>query len=227
YWPVSRPWPIHEQHPAVFLGQLCFADSRDLAGDLPGDVLLIFGSCTSESRFFSGDAIPMWSWQTLTDEPLVEEMPTSNAAILPCSGDLVRASDTVRHDVSALMRRGSMAWRRIVSPSSWPIPGRRHSIGAMLNPAYYRHQLAAASARLYGTKIGGLPPASDGEPGVDGFIGILASVLPARAGGSLRNEGKAHRETHGGGLFNIDDGGAFFFAVNDSGETTCGVDSGE
>src|SRR5262249_29999625 len=40
----SSPWPRDQAgKPVRFIAQLCFADSRDISGDLPGDVLLIFG----------------------------------------------------------------------------------------------------------------------------------------------------------------------------------------
>lgn len=48
--PANHPWPTgREGQPSVFVGQICFADSRDLMFDrrgkpidLPGDVLLLF-----------------------------------------------------------------------------------------------------------------------------------------------------------------------------------------
>jgi hypothetical protein len=43
YWPKSEPWPQNaDEEPLQFIGQICFADSRDLFPKLPGDVLLIF-----------------------------------------------------------------------------------------------------------------------------------------------------------------------------------------
>src|SRR5262245_52323890 len=44
YRPRSSTWPRNgEGKPVRFIAQLCFADSRDIFGELPGDVLLIFG----------------------------------------------------------------------------------------------------------------------------------------------------------------------------------------
>src|SRR5262249_17436874 len=43
YWPARRAWPRDDEgNPLAFLAQFCFADSRDITGELPGDVLLIF-----------------------------------------------------------------------------------------------------------------------------------------------------------------------------------------
>jgi hypothetical protein len=40
----SSAWPRdHAGKPIRFVAQLCFADSRDISGELPGDLLLIFG----------------------------------------------------------------------------------------------------------------------------------------------------------------------------------------
>jgi hypothetical protein len=48
YRPKGRPWP-RDCHGAVmtFLTQFCFADSRDLVGELPGDVLCVFARTES------------------------------------------------------------------------------------------------------------------------------------------------------------------------------------
>ncbi len=43
YRPAGRSWPCDRSgEPLWFVGQFCFADSRDLVGSTPGDILLIF-----------------------------------------------------------------------------------------------------------------------------------------------------------------------------------------
>jgi Domain of unknown function (DUF1963) len=43
FWPSSRNWPTDGQgKPFRFFAQINFADSKDLVGDLPGDLLLLF-----------------------------------------------------------------------------------------------------------------------------------------------------------------------------------------
>jgi hypothetical protein len=43
FWPVGREWPTDaSRKPYLFFGQINFADSKDLVGDLPGDLLLMF-----------------------------------------------------------------------------------------------------------------------------------------------------------------------------------------
>src|SRR5262249_53652498 len=44
YWPARREWPRAESGaPMAFVAQINFADSRDITGTLPGDLLLVFG----------------------------------------------------------------------------------------------------------------------------------------------------------------------------------------
>lgn len=60
--PERKPWPKGEDGvPLVFLGQICFVDSRDiLPRKLPGDVVLFFGTYTA------GWAVPeMVEWSPL------------------------------------------------------------------------------------------------------------------------------------------------------------------
>ncbi len=43
FWPSGRRWPIDDKGDAYrFFGQINFADSKDLVGKLPGDLLLLF-----------------------------------------------------------------------------------------------------------------------------------------------------------------------------------------
>jgi len=41
FWPLGREWPTDASgKPYLFFGQINFADSKDLVGELPGDLLL-------------------------------------------------------------------------------------------------------------------------------------------------------------------------------------------
>jgi uncharacterized protein YwqG len=43
YRPKEEPWPKDDSgHPMAFLAQVCFTDSRDIVGNTPGDVMLLF-----------------------------------------------------------------------------------------------------------------------------------------------------------------------------------------
>lgn len=50
YFPKSRPWPRSAKGETLeFLAQICFKDSLDICGSLPGDVLVILQSLIRES----------------------------------------------------------------------------------------------------------------------------------------------------------------------------------
>jgi hypothetical protein len=78
YWPAHMPWPTADDGtPMSFVAQINFADSKDLTGDLPGDVLLLFTSdsdgCVETlhcdwqplglGNLISGSAIPDQVWR--------------------------------------------------------------------------------------------------------------------------------------------------------------------
>jgi len=68
--PKGRPWPKDESGiPLTFLGQICFADSKDLLPfEIPGDVALIFGQ--NRSGWISINEGSALEWSPLrVDEP--------------------------------------------------------------------------------------------------------------------------------------------------------------
>lgn len=75
YWPRGRAWPtVEDGAPCQFLAQFNFADSRDLVGKLPGDVLLLFVP--------AGDGDWLWDleqvhfeWLDTTAKPLIDALP--------------------------------------------------------------------------------------------------------------------------------------------------------
>ncbi len=90
YWPSGKPWPRREDgRPMPFVGQFNFTDSADLAGKLPGDVLLLF---------LADDGVrpPIHlEWAIVVEQPLVspEEMPRTRFEFLPCHGAIHRTVD--------------------------------------------------------------------------------------------------------------------------------------
>lgn len=88
YRPSSAPWPRTRRGDALtFLGQICFADSKDLVGELPGEVLLVF--CRSQEEI---DDSLQFEWQPfgLTGLVTVAEIPQLPWTISPCYGNLCR-----------------------------------------------------------------------------------------------------------------------------------------
>ena len=81
YWPVTKPWPTTtDGSPMTFVGQFCFADSRDLVGDLPGEVLLVF---IDGKRMFE-DSV-RFEWMSLGDWPLIQNDDTSSFGKFLCA----------------------------------------------------------------------------------------------------------------------------------------------
>ncbi len=76
WWPRKRPWPLSDQQkPLPFIAQFNFGKSLDIGGELPGDVLLLFGDPFQPSTL----AV---RWQSLDCEfPLVdaEDIPDNSA----------------------------------------------------------------------------------------------------------------------------------------------------
>jgi len=93
YRPASIPWPrIKSGEPRVFLGQICFADSLDLVGELPGDVLLVFTS--GEHDHTVGGL--HYEWYPLGIEGLVsaDAIPDTPWWVFPCYMRLSRHEET-------------------------------------------------------------------------------------------------------------------------------------
>lgn len=111
YRPAGLPWPTgKEGQPSAFVGQICFADSRDLlinprgkTVDLPGDVLLLF-SPEKSGLWDSDDEDPkslQHEWHPLGLDRLVSpaDLPAQpwtasrGGTIAPCHAHLHRSSD--------------------------------------------------------------------------------------------------------------------------------------
>jgi hypothetical protein len=88
YRPASASWPSAESEvPLVFLAQFNFTSSFDIVGQLPGDLLLVFGDYADgyvESFHFE--------WQMLGIENLIQpgQLPKSQSSVPPCFGNRCR-----------------------------------------------------------------------------------------------------------------------------------------
>ncbi len=70
YRPAAEEWPCDRQgNPWGFLGQICFADSLDITGKLPGDVLLIFLDPHESYRFEWRDIGLVFEGERYVPEP--------------------------------------------------------------------------------------------------------------------------------------------------------------
>jgi hypothetical protein len=89
----SAPWPRdREGKPVRFIAQLCFADSRDISGDLPGDVLLIFGN---DDALLAEPERLVFEWSSLGIRNLSVEVPpmATDEILTPYYGVVHRTED--------------------------------------------------------------------------------------------------------------------------------------
>lgn len=89
YRPARLPWPTTATgEPRVFFGQVCFADSLDLVGDLPGDVLLIFTH--GEHDHTSGELHFEWHPLGIGEPVAPADVPETPWHVFPCFMHLSR-----------------------------------------------------------------------------------------------------------------------------------------
>lgn len=94
YLPLDYSWPLDGQgRPLPFIGQLCFADCPDLAGPLPGDVLLMFGHAEAV-LIGEPDALAChWVPAGEPESRLVTSLPEGVSSLRPVYGVLHRTVD--------------------------------------------------------------------------------------------------------------------------------------
>jgi hypothetical protein len=91
-----RPWPTTPTgDPMAFIGQWCFADSRDIIGETPDDVLLVFGRPNWDGIWRTEGGGLTFEWVPLGQSDLIEpaEVPQTGWKILPCYGQIHRTFD--------------------------------------------------------------------------------------------------------------------------------------
>lgn len=85
YRPAGAAWPkSRDDKPMFFVAQLNFSDSKDITGDLPGDVLLVFVNESFDYVIFE------WRQLGIDDLVLAEEIPTPTEYLDPCYGHIFR-----------------------------------------------------------------------------------------------------------------------------------------
>jgi hypothetical protein len=94
FLPAARAWPrTPEGKPMTFVAQFNFADSHDIVGHLPGDVLLIFGD---EDGIYSLDGAGMvFEWVLGSEDDIISasNVPATEWTISPCFGAIHRTWD--------------------------------------------------------------------------------------------------------------------------------------
>jgi hypothetical protein len=76
----------------TFCCQINFADSKDLTGDLPGDVLLVFADMNYEGSY---PELMSFHWRNLAESDLVkpDDAPDTQEPLTPCYGSIYRTVD--------------------------------------------------------------------------------------------------------------------------------------
>jgi hypothetical protein len=120
YWPKSKPWPQNSAgEPLQFIGQICFADSRDLFPKLPEDVLLIFTNGLYCDDWYEAEESPdavHYEWLPLKESNLIGEsaVPKQSMKLLPCYGSVYRTFDydgVDRKTLNALEKKVQCPWK--------------------------------------------------------------------------------------------------------------------
>lgn len=141
YRPAGKEWPVDaDDDPLLFLCQFNFSLSRDLVGNLPGDILLIFSDQSmiapgseQEQLYFE------WYDQNLSES--LQQAPTPRCEeIISCHGYRMRIEEYLSPFPESAFKRTLEFW----------------DISMRVGPSYYKtfgHTLASP----WGTKIGGRP----------------------------------------------------------------------
>ena len=105
----------------TFMAQICFADSRDLVGETPGDVLLLFiGPEAGDYPFSPDDPDAVnWCWVNLDETDLIgpEDVPPGTERFAPCFGSVVRVEELP--ELMELVAEGEIEVDYDALPGEW------------------------------------------------------------------------------------------------------------
>ena len=165
YRPAHEPWPTTPSgKPMTFLAQFCFAESRDIVGDTPGDVLLMF--VEDSSSVLSRTKETVWfEWRPVGLIELIQprNVPTPDWEFVACYGVRHRTVDYARPfpvaDLGRVIPRNIVKSRRL-------------------------ERFTEQVSRIWGTKIRGIPAEPDWDedrrpdapPGR--FLCSIAAIAP-------------------------------------------------
>lgn len=148
YRPIDTPWPTDSGgSPMAFLMQLCFADSTECIGALPGDVLLVFVAQTEGLAGIVGPSFNPYNADALKFEWYrlgLHDLATQSTVVPPrfefptCYGVRHRSCDYSSEQAQRLLAQ--------VDPLNVPSTTEPRPVGG--NYPFMRHG---------GTKIGGVP----------------------------------------------------------------------
>jgi len=96
YWPADKPWPCGVAgNPMTFVAQFNFADSLELTGQLPGDILVFFADAeTGASDGYIEEGGAYFAWFQLDHQfKVIDHVPETGWQIDPCYAVLYRTVD--------------------------------------------------------------------------------------------------------------------------------------
>lgn len=168
YRPARKKWPLRRDGvPMTFLAQFCFAESRDIAGTLPGDVLLVF--IREHDLYWPDDSeqepLFQFEWYDLGLTHLIAEnaVPPPEWTFVKCFGYRFRTE-------------------------AWLTDLARDSVAKVVDAAIddrYRYMVTSTASDICsidGVKIGGVPvwycPPVEAPQPLGRFLCSLTSIVP-------------------------------------------------
>ncbi len=101
YWPREAQWPNStDGKPMTFCCQINFTDSKDLVGELPGDILLVFANTEYEGMCID-DLSFQWMNMGMMDLVMQADIPNNGGSFTPCYGSIYRTVDYNRESFSS------------------------------------------------------------------------------------------------------------------------------
>lgn len=170
YRSAGRPWPhAPSGRPMTFVTQFCFADSFDLVGPLPGDILLVFVDKESFGR--ASDDSVILEWVNLGEPNLVEQadIPVTDWEIVPCYAAIHRSWDLPLVDWCSLDEIPDDVRHQYMGN---PTTVHTDQTTAIPEPRFTPYGILEA------TKIGGLPFWTQDAPAWDRHLCTSSSIWP-------------------------------------------------
>lgn len=217
YRSADRPWPTAGSgEPLTFIAQFCFVDSKDIRSNLPGDILLIFGTEPGRS-----EECMQFEWVNLSNEKLIApaEIPKTAWAIQPCFGSLHRTSEFPDADPDAFEAKSPI--------DSWARGGAGTKIGGIAGDVYdYSIHLDESESNNPSEEHEWALSMIEREKTKGDLLCRLDSICPGPKWPFLNLPESNWRSFNDANLLVIEDAGAIEIFINEDGDITFDTSSG-